>query len=865
MEFNEKQKKVINILNKNILLLSSAGTGKTRTLSARISKILKEERAKGEEIICLTFTNRGAKEMKEKLQEVGRKALNVTVKTFHSFCFDIIKSQAKKNTDVSFDFIIYDEQDSLEVIEELNVYKFNVNSLQNFINKIKEFSIKNIYLNINEKVNELKNKEEKNYRVIIEKFIQYNKKQFFEICREIGGYNTDYKLTDYLEREGYILIETYNKILQERHALDFNDLIIEAYDLFQREEVVYYWRRKFKYIHIDEVQDTSEEEYNIIAKLFKGNNVMLSGDFYQTIYKWRGSNPSYILKKYKKEFNPVEIIFNENYRSSEVLLKASYNYLTHAFGNEVREVYKEGIIPNSNIKGELIKLQNTENIDYEAQWIFKKIKELDLKDISKVAILTRSNRINIELSERFNRINSHLSPEDRLKFLLVDEFKFFRRQEIKDVLAYLKLIINEFDNNSFKRVLKRFGKGIGEKTIQEIEKDENYKIGVRLTDLINKNTQENGEYYELLMRELDKNNVVIFDVESTGVNTTEDDIVQIAAIKIDGNGKVIDKFEKFLIPSKTVGTSELVHGFSDKFLKEKGEDSKEVLHRFCKFIKETIIVGHNVTFDLTILNSQLQRYGLPKAEYKSYYDTLDISRRFYPNLKNHKLETLSKLFETETRSSHDAMDDILATKDVLLSMIKEKVYPTLLQRMSVYSKYIIKFKNIYEISSYLKQASYTKNPKDLIVDIINLTKIKEVYKNDENKIWRLREFYCIAKEMEREDLCPMDNLIELLKTTSLSNSELDRMLVKNPKIPIITIHQAKGAEFEYVFLAGLQQGTFPNYLAIKENNLEEEKRLFYVGMTRAKKGLYLSYSCKEKNRIKKQSELIDYIDKNFIE
>src|SRR3712207_8718443 len=95
---------------------------------------------------------------------------------------------------------------------------------------------------------------------------------------------------------------------------------------------------------------------------------------------------------------------------------------------------------------------------------------------------------------------------------------------------------------------------------------------------------------------------------------------------------------------------------------------------------------------------------------------------------------------------------------------------------------------------------------------------------------------CSSDLMEREDLCPRDNLIELLKTTSLSNSELDRMLVKNPKIPIITIHQAKGAEFEYVFLSGLQQGTFPNYLAIKENNLEEEKRLFYVGMTRAKIG-----------------------------
>lgn len=302
------------------------------------------------------------------------------------------------------------------------------------------------------------------------------------------------------------------------------------------------------------MQDTSEIEYNIVSKLFRNNNIMLSGDYYQTIYEWRGSNPIIIFDKYKKEYNPEFIVFDKNYRSSEILLKASYEFLLNAFGKDVNEIYKEGIEPKANIKGDLIEFKKAYDFMEEATFIFNKIKSLKVEKLSRVAILTRNNRINIALSEKFKILNSKLPKEERVGFLLVDEFKFFRREEIKDVLAYLKLIVNDFDSNSLKRILKKFGKGIGERTIEEIEKEENIKIGVRLTDLIHKNTQEYGDYYELLTRGLDNENVVVFDVESTGINTTEDEIVQIAGIKINNKGEVIESFQRFLTPKKFVGT-----------------------------------------------------------------------------------------------------------------------------------------------------------------------------------------------------------------------------------------------------------------------------------------------------------------------
>ncbi|KOM95688.1 helicase [Clostridium botulinum] len=846
---NDKQKKVINTLDKNILLLSSAGTGKTKTLSMRIGNMIAKNLALGEQILCLTFTNRACKEMKEKIIEtVGKEGLKVTVKTFHSFCFDVIKKEAKKNTDISFDFTIYDEEDTKEIISELNPYKFNVSCLQRFINIVKEKSI---------------NYKDRDYKDVIDTMIKYNPNIFNDICKN-EKYMVDKTLVDYLKIYGYLMVISYDKKLYERHGLDFNDLIIKVYDLFQKDKITTYWREKYKFIHIDEMQDTSEIEYNIVSKLFKNNNIMISGDYYQTIYEWRGSNPTIIFDKYRKEYNPEFIVFDKNYRSSEILLKASYEFLLNAFGKGVNEIYKEGIEPKANIKGDLIEFKKAYDFMEEATFIFNKIKSLKVEKLSRVAILTRNNRINIALSEKFKILNSKLSKEDRVGFLLVDEFKFFRREEIKDVLAYLKLIVNDFDNNSLKRILKKFGKGIGERTIEEIEKEENIKIGVRLTDLIHKNTQEYGDYYELLTRELDNENVVVFDVESTGINIIEDEIVQIAGIKINNKGEVIESFQRFLIPKKSVGDSYLVHGFSDQFLKENGENKKVVLKDFLKFIKDTVIVGHNVTFDISILNSELERLSLEKASFKTYYDTLDIARRFYPSLTNHKLETLSKLFNTETKSSHDAMDDILATKDVLMVMLKEKVKPTIINRMVVYGKYIKKFQPIYEEIINLKKLSYIKNPKDIIGEIVNKTKIKEIYKDQYIKINNLREFFVIAKEIENKEISSRDNLIELLKITSLSNSELDRMLTKYPRVPIITVHQAKGAEFDYVFLAGLQNNIFPNYMAVKEGNEIEEKRLFYVAMTRAKKYLYLSFSEYEHNRRKAKSMLIDYIPKDYL-
>lgn len=844
---NKKQLKAVTELNNNILLLASAGTGKTNVIAYRIANIIDKHKAHAEEILCLTFTNRACKEMQERIISiVGKNGLKITVKTFHSFCYHILRAEQKSIIDISNDFIIFDEEDCKEIINKLNNYGYNIKALQNTIDYIKQQRIvydSTSYLNIIKQMKQRKLEKLRSYCV--------NER-----------YQCDNDMVDYVLSHGHELLTDYDKVLSEQHGLDFNDLLIIVNDLFKNNMLLKRWREKYKFIHIDEVQDTSEVEYSIISKIFKANTIMISGDYFQTIYEWRGSNPQKVIQRFSDEYNPISIIFEVNYRATQKLQKASFGYLENTFKYEVAKIYHEEIVPKSKEPGKDIVLKSAYDIQQEARWIYDKIVELNVDDISKIAILTRNNHVNHLLSDEFERINK--TSRRQLDFMLVDDFKFFRRQEIKDILAYLKFIINKHDTNSIKRIILRFAQGIGQRTVDAIESRECKALGINLTDFLDACTHIYGDPYYPLCKQLLVDNIILFDVESTGVSTSDDEIVQIAAIRINSKGEVINKFVEFIKPTKPVGTSEFIHGFSDAFLQKNGLEPHVALKKFGEFIKGSVLVGHNVNYDISILTSEMARLGLEKPDFKGSFDTMDLSRRFYPELPNHKLETICTYMHTEVKSDHNALNDILATKEILITIIKSNIKPKLKERMDVFLKYRDKFTPIYISISKLCEKSFYTRPDELVQCVIEYSGIKALYQNEAQRVKNIEEFHKIANSLDSIEQNCRDALIDLLKVTSLSNSELDRIIEKKPRIPIITVHQSKGAEFDYVFVAGLQEYTFPSYPAIKENHMAEEQRAFYVAMTRAKKQLFLSWSKADSRGEKQRCRFIAQIPSQYI-
>ncbi|MDK0840119.1 3'-5' exonuclease [Clostridium perfringens] len=865
INLNEEQQKVVNEQKNNIILLASAGTGKTNTLAERVTSIIKNGNSKPSEILCITFTNKACKEMSDRVMKiVGGEAKYITIRTFHSFCFDVVRTYAKRNTDIFSDFTIFDEDDCREVINKLSYYYATSNlmatnmQIQKVIDFIKVERVR---------IETLEDRVLDEYKTVIDEIFKFREEKINQVCTNKGNLNLNLK--NYIKFHGHELVTLYDSKLREDHALDFNDLIILTKELFKDEKVVRALKNNFKYINIDEVQDTSIIEYSIIEKLFEGNNVLICGDFFQTIYSWRGSDPEMIFNKFKEKYNPVEIVFSKNYRATKNLNKASLEFLNNAFSSKVSTMYKDGILAESKEDGEKILLKETRGLREEARFIFDYVNKLckNGEDLKRVCVLTRDNNYNIGLSEELYQIGGYEGAD--FEFILVDQFKFFRRQEVKDILAFLKLIANRYDSLSLKRIVNRLPTGIGMKTLEDIESYKYKEVGIRLADYIDPLVLEYGEKFSLLINEFEKENIIVFDVESTGVDVTEDEIIQIAAIKLNKKGEVVDKFEKFLKNKKPVKDSYYVHGFSDEMLQRIGEDKEKVLKEFVEYSKDSIIVGHNVQYDINILCSELERSNLGKPKFKTFYDTLDIYRRFYPGNINYKLENLSKVYDTKHKPSHDAMDDIIATGELLVRAINEKIKETSMERMALMSKHLKAFTAISKKLNELFQIAESKRPYELVACVINGFNIKSMYAGDENKekLNRLRDLYALFRDLDDKSKGNRDALLDIIRITGLSNGELESLIInrtKKPRIPIITVHQAKGLEFDTVFLAGIQNNTFPSYMSIKEGNLAEEKRVFYVAITRAKKRLVITYNSQGKYGHRNEiSQFINYIPKEF--
>lgn len=255
--------------------------------------------------------------------------------------------------------------------------------------------------------------------------------------------------------------------------------------------------------------------------------------------------------------------------------------------------------------------------------------------------------------------------------------------------------------------------------------------------------------------------------------------------------------------------------------------------KFTEFIKDAIITGHNIRgYDMDILNQNLIRRGLSPINFEHInFDTLDLARRFYPNLPNHKLEYLSNLFNLDTKSNHDSFDDVLATWDLLHKMLEEKIIPTSKKRQELLSKQKQKFIKPAELLINLRQKITADiSLKDLIVQIVKDFDLTKIYRAEtidgRNRIENLRTLYRIAKK-ELSNQSGINGIKELLQYATLSSSDLDALTVEKPKIPIITVHQAKGLEFKYEFLAGMNDDIFPSYFSTQNGYItEEEKRLF---------------------------------------
>lgn len=812
-KLNNEQQCIVDHLYGSILVVAPVGTGKTRVLAERVVNAV-QHGIPADRVLCLTFTNRAAQEMRDRLAKYSYDAAHqATIKTFHALCMHMLRIEARE-IGLPADFVIYDEVDSLELIKEV----FEIQKDKD--GKDLLWQISDCKISAHDKQLSLNCPTEQIYRSLGNRFASL-------ACQ-------------------------YQEILRQRHALDFSDLIyFTRAMLVERSDIREKWAQRYNFIQVDEVQDTQISEYEIVRLLARrSRNLAMIGDVDQTIYGWRGSEPERVLGQFRADFDPIEYPLLYNYRATRTLLGA-----TDSFANTFINRYTNILPAPDSERGELIKVHHAKNCKSEGRWIGEQIQTLSNDDphfaYNRVAVLTRTNRRSIVVSK--------ILEEMDIPHLTVEQYEFFRRQEVKDALAYFRLLLNPHDTNAMQRVLLRPSRGIGEATISAIT-NEGEVCGLRLTDLIEPRTFSNGDPYGDLLNCYQHGELVIFDLETTGLAVGKDEVVEIAAVLLS-DGKTADKFHTYLYNSVPVSDSQKVHGYSDDFLAKNGKEPRQAFQEFLKMTDGRLYVGHNVGYDVKMITSHARRLGLDVAQLR-WADTWNMANRFIP-ARSYRLGALVDMLGLPNRPSHQAMDDVLATTDLLATLIPEITASTN-QRRTLVNKYGRNFFPLAEQFTIWREAMIRSRPAELLEQILDESGLGEFYEGDSKRRSHLNRLLRIFAEHDQPDQHPETSLRSLVEFSALAKN-VDYLSANDNQIPVITIHQAKGLEFDTVFIAGLVEDEMPDYRNNSGEGLLEEQHVFYVAMTRAKKRLFLSghrYNDWGHNRA--LSRFITSIDKHYL-
>ncbi|MGG1452898.1 DNA helicase PcrA [Bacillus licheniformis] len=418
---NKMQQEAVKTTDGPLLIMAGAGSGKTRVLTHRIAYLMAEKRVAPWNILAITFTNKAAREMKERVESIlGPGADDIWISTFHSMCVRILRRDIDR-IGINRNFSILDTSDQLSVIKGI-LKERNIDP--------KKFDPRSILGSISSAKNELIAPEE------------YEK--------TAGGF---------FEQVVSDVYKDYQKKLRKNQSLDFDDLIMTTIVLFDRvPEVLEYYQRKFQYIHVDEYQDTNRAQYLLVKKMAQRfQNICVVGDSDQSIYRWRGADIANILSFEKDYPNASVILLEQNYRSTKRILNAANEVIQNNSNRKPKNLWTE------NDEGAKISYFRGDNEFGEGQFVAGKIRELvgsGKRSFSDIAILYRTNAQSRVIEETLMKAN--------INYNIVGGTKFYDRKEIKDILAYLRLVANPDDDISFARIVNVPKRGVGATSVDKI-------------------------------------------------------------------------------------------------------------------------------------------------------------------------------------------------------------------------------------------------------------------------------------------------------------------------------------------------------------------------------------------------------------
>ncbi len=444
---NPNQKLAVIETEGPVMILAGAGSGKTRTLVSRIQYLLDEKKVSPFRILAVTFSNKAAREMRERIaadNDIDFGAIQVT--TFHSFCARVLRNEAQY-LGLSRNFTIYDTSESKSIVKTILGRR--------------GISVKEVHPSE----------------------VLY----YIDGLKNLGYYIgcTDEEANDDIDKDDlfFQFYQEYEAELHKSNAVDFGSLITGVLNLFEKfPEVIERYQKRFHYVLVDEYQDTNRAQFRLVRLLSEEKkNICVVGDEDQSIYSWRGADIRNILE-FEKIFPDAKLIkLEQNYRSSKNIIEAASSVIARNSQRKGKKLW------TSNDQGDSIKVVECPDDKQEAEYITKEITKLITKNVSpkEIAIFYRNNAQSRLIEDALRRSN--------VAYKVVAGIKFYERKEVKDLLAYIRCVVNDKDSLAISRIINTPTRGIGARSLRKIE-DEAIKMNLSLWEIINKIVDEPEEY-----------------------------------------------------------------------------------------------------------------------------------------------------------------------------------------------------------------------------------------------------------------------------------------------------------------------------------------------------------------------------------
>lgn len=416
---NDIQKTIVTDTEGPILVSAGAGSGKTRVLTNRICYLIRVKNVDPHNILAITFTNKATKEMSERVIKMAPQSNGVTIKTFHALCASILRENINKLDEFDRYFSIYDEKQQKNLIKEV------ISNLKLDEEDIIQKSLYHI-------------SKAKNAGLLPDEYLKENR--------------FDKDIDDIVK-----IYRAYQDRLKNNNSLDFDDLLLKTLELFYTcPDVLEYYQNKYKYIHVDEFQDTNLVQYKLLKCFAKNTkNIFVVGDEDQCIYCWRGANIENITN-FIKDFSPKIYKLEQNYRSTKNIIKVANKLIKNNYTRIDKTLYTD------NIDGEEVKFKECIDENEEAEYVAREIYMLKSKgvELNEIGVLMRISSLSRLIEEKLLNYN--------IPYKVSGIFKFFERLEIKNILAYLTMIVNPKDNSNVARIINYPKRGIGQATIDKL-------------------------------------------------------------------------------------------------------------------------------------------------------------------------------------------------------------------------------------------------------------------------------------------------------------------------------------------------------------------------------------------------------------